>query len=335
MTRPLPRTILVTGATGFLGSHVSAALVARGVAVRGLVRRTDAPLPARVEPAYARGLDDREGIAAALQGVEGVIHLAARVHQVATPSDETAFRAVNVEGTRILLQEALAMGVRDFVFTSSVKAVGERSETRWDETTPPAPVDPYGATKLECETLVRSLGERARVHTPILRLPLVYGPGMKGNALRLFRLVDRGWPLPLGSARNRRSLLFTGNLVAAVFAALESPSGSDTFFVTDAEAVSTPELVKAIGHALGRPARLLAFPVPLLQAFGRVGDAVARGFPFPLTTEAVNRLVGSLEVDGSLLVRRTGYTRPFTLAEGLRVTAEWYHHHYHCARPGG
>jgi len=315
---------LITGATGFLGSHVSAALVARGVAVRGLVRRPDAPLPARVEPAHARGLDDREGIAAALRGVEGVIHLAARVHQPAAPGDEAAFRAINVEGTRLVLEEAHAAGVRDFVFASSVKAVGERSETPWDESTPPAPVDPYGVTKLECEALVRSLGEGARVHTPILRLPLVYGPGMKGNALRLFRLVDQGLPLPLGSARNRRSLLFTGNLVAAVFATLESPSGSDTFFVTDAGAPSTPELVTAIARALGRPTRLLPFPVPLLHALGRVGDLFARAIPFPLTTEAVDRLVGSLELDGSRLVRRTGFTRPYTLAEGLRITAEWY-----------
>lgn len=324
MIRTLPRTVLVTGATGFLGGHVSAALVARGVTVRGLVRRPDAPLSAGVQPVFARGLDDRPGVAAALRGVEGVIHLAARVHQPAAPGDEAAFRAVNVEGTRLLLEEAIAAGVRDFAFASSVKAVGERSDTPWDETVVPSPVDPYGATKLACESLVRSIGEQGRVHTPILRLPLVYGPGMKGNALRLFRLVDQGWPLPLGSVRNRRSLLFTGNLVAAVFATLESPSGSDTFFVTDAEAPSTPELVTAIARALGRPCRLLPFPVPLLQALGRAGDVAARAIPFPLTTEAVDRLVGSLEVDGGRLIRSTGYARPHSMPEGLRITAEWY-----------
>jgi nucleoside-diphosphate-sugar epimerase len=303
---------------------VAAALAARGIAVRGLVRRPDAPLAPGVEPARARGLDDRPAVAAALRGVEGVIHLAARVHQPARPGDEASFRAVNVEGTRLLLEEALAAGVRDFVFASSVKAVGERSDSPWDETTPPAPVDPYGKTKLECEALVRSLGERARIHGPVLRLPLVYGPGMKGNALRLFRLVDRGWPLPLGSADNRRSLLFTGNLVAALLATLESPAGSDTFFVTDGEAPSTPELVTAIARALGRPARLWPFPIALLRALGRAGDLAARATPFPLTTEAVDRLVGSLEVDDSRLVRSTGFTRPYTMADGLRLTAEWY-----------
>jgi nucleoside-diphosphate-sugar epimerase len=136
--------------------------------------------------------------------------------------------------------------------------------------------------------------------------------------------VDRGWPLPLGSVRNRRSLLFTGNLVAAVLATLKSPSGSGTFFVTDAEAPSTPELVTAIAHALGRPPRMLPFPTSLLHALGLAGDLVARILPFPLTTEAVDRLATSLVVDGSRLVLATGYTRPYTLTEGMRLTAEWY-----------
>lgn len=292
--------------------------------MRGLVRTAGARLPRGAVLALARGLDDLGALKEALRGAEGVVHLAARVHVPSGRGDEAAFHAVNVEGTRTLLQEAVAAGVRAFVFVSSVKAVGERNEAPWDETTPPAPVDAYGRTKLEAETITRSLAQRHGIHAPILRLPLVYGPGMKGNALRLFRLVDRGWPLPLGSVRNRRSLLFTGNLVAAVLATLESPSGSDTFFVTDAEAPSTPELVTAIAQALGRRARLLPFPTALLRALGRAGDLAARTMPFPLTTEAVDRLAGSLVVDGSRLVRATGYTRPYTMTEGLHLTAEWY-----------
>ena len=316
--------MLVTGATGFLGGHVCAALAARGVAVRGLVRRAGARLPGGAVSALARGLDDIGALREALRGAEGVVHLAARVHVPSDRGGEAAFHAVNVEGTRTLLSEAIAAGVRAFVFVSSVKAVGERSEEPWDETTPPAPLDAYGRSKLEAETIIRSLAQRHGIHAPILRLPLVYGPGMKGNALRLFRLVDRGWPLPLGSVRNRRSLLFTGNLVAAVLATLESPSGSETFFVTDAEAPSTPDLVTAIAHALGRPPRMLPFPTSLLRALGRAGDLVARTRPFPLTTEAVERLATSLVVDGSRLVLATGYTRPYTLTEGMRLTAEWY-----------
>jgi nucleoside-diphosphate-sugar epimerase len=324
VTRPLPATVLVTGANGFLGRHVCAALVARRIAVRGLVRQAGACLPAGSVAVPARGLDDLAAIRAALRGVDGVIHLAARVHQPATPDATAAFRAVNVEGTRILLREAISAGARDFVFVSSVKAVGEESETPWTESTPASPTDAYGITKLEAEAVVRSLANREEVHAPILRLPLVYGPEMKANALRLFQLVDRGVPLPLGSVRNRRSLLFTGNLMAALFATLESLAGSDTFFVSDAQDLSTPELVTAIARALGRQTRLVPIPVGLLRAAGRAGDVVARAWPFPLTTAAIDRLVGSLTVDSSKLARLTGYSPPYSVAEGIRITAAWY-----------
>jgi nucleoside-diphosphate-sugar epimerase len=324
VTRPLPATVLVTGANGFLGRHVCEALVARRIAVRGLVRQAGTCLPAGTVAATARGLDDLAAIRAALQGVDGVIHLAARVHQHATPDATPAFRAVNVAGTRTLLGEAISAGVRDFVFFSSVKAVGEGSETPWTESTPPAPADAYGATKLEAEAVVRSLADREGVHAPILRLPLVYGPEMKANALRLFQLVDRGVPLPLGSVRNRRSLLFTGNLMVALFASLESPAGSDTFFVSDAEDLSTPALVALIARSLGRQARLVPFPVGLLRMAGRAGDVVARARPFPITTAAIDRLVGSLAIDSSKLTRLTGYSPPYSVAQGLRITAEWY-----------
>ena len=324
MRRALPARVLVTGATGFLGGHVCTALLERGVAVRGLVRRAGPLLPPGIDAVTAGDLADRAALRAALQGVEGVIHLAARVHQPTVPGDDAAFRAVNVDGTRTLLEEAIAAGVRDFVFASSVKAVGERSDGPWDESTPPVPLDAYGRTKLEAETTVRGLAERHGLHAPVLRLPLVYGPGMKGNALRLFRLVDRGLPIPLGAVRNRRSLLFTGNLTAALFSTLESPSGSDTFFVADGETPSTPELVTAIARALGRPLRLVPIPVGVLRLVGGAGDLAARVLPLPRASEAVDRLVGSLEVDSARLVRCTGFVRPYTMAEGLRITAEWY-----------
>lgn len=315
--------MLVTGATGFLGGHVCSALMARGVAVRALTRRLDAALPPGAVRAPARGLDDLGAIREALRGQEGVVHLAARVHQHSDQDDKAA-RAVNVEGTRTLVEEAIAAGVRAFVFASSVKAVGERADSPWDESTRPAPVDSYGRTKLEAEAIVRELAPRHGIHAPILRLPLVYGPGMKGNALRLFRLVDREWPLPVGMVRNRRSLLFTGNLVAALVATLETASGDDTFFVSDAESPSTPELVTAIARALERRPRLVPVPVGLLRAAGRAGDLVARAIPFPLTTEAVSRLTESLVVDSSRLSRSTGYTPPYSMTHGLDIAAEWY-----------
>lgn len=323
MMRPLPRVVLVTGATGFLGGHVCRALVGHGVRVRGLTRGTGAALPDQVEPYRATGLDDRRALADALAGVDGVIHLAARVHQgPATGRDDgpTGFRAVNVEGTRTLLDLAVAAGVQSFVLASSTKAVGEGGDAPYTEETPPAPADGYGRSKLEAEQLLRA----SRLHAPVLRLPLVYGPGMKANALRLFDAVARGTPLPLGAVQNRRSFLFSGNLTAAVLSVLQHESGSDTFFVSDGEDLSTAELARRIGRALDRPARLLPVPPAALRVAGRAGDLLARVTRWPLTSAAVDRLVGSLAVDSAKLSRATGFRPPYGVDDGLRITAQWY-----------
>ena len=322
--RSLPASVLVTGASGFLGRHVCAALLRQGVAVRGLVRRPEASLVPGVVARLATGLDDRDALRNAVQGVEGVVHLAARVHQSAGPGDEAGHRAVNLEGTKNLLAASAGANVKSFVFFSSVKVMGESSQTPWTERDVPAPASAYGVTKLEAEAAVRGAAQSHGMHAPVLRLPLVYGPGMTANALRLFEGVDRGTPAPLGAVRNRRSFLFVGNLLAALTAVLTHEGGNEVFFVSDGRDLSTPELIGAIARALNRPARLVPLPVGLLRAAGRVGDLVARAALFPLTPAAVDRLVGSLAVDITKLRSQTEYSPPFTVEEGLRVTAEWY-----------
>jgi nucleoside-diphosphate-sugar epimerase len=152
---------------------------------------------------------------------------------------------------------------------------------------------------------------------------------VRANLLRLLRAVDRGMPLPLGSVRNRRSLLYVGNAAAALLAVLDSPAaGAETFFVSDGPPVSTPELVRAMARALGRRPRLLPVPEWLFRAAGRAGDLLPDGVPFPLRTAAVERLLGSLAVDPGKLRRVTGVEPPYTLAEGLAATAEWYRRTY-------
>jgi nucleoside-diphosphate-sugar epimerase len=319
--------VLVTGASGFLGRPVTRALLERGARVRGLARPGSAPLEPGVEPAPAAGLHDREGLSRALAGADAVVHLAARVHVMRDAAAEplAEFRRVNVEGTRAVLEEAIRAGARRFVFASSVKALGEGGDAVLTDDTPPAPADPYGVSKLEAERVVRELADAARVHAPILRFPLVYGPGVRANFLRLLQLIDRGVPLPFGLVRNRRSALYAGNAAAAVVAALESPAAArGTFLVSDGDDVSTPELVRRIARALGRPARLLPVPPALFAAGGRVGDLLARLVPFPLTSAAVHRLLGSLAVDSSRLARLTGFAPPFTVEQGLAATAAWY-----------
>lgn len=319
--------VLVTGGTGFLGRHVCRSLFDAGKHVRVLVRPGSAPVPSGAEPVFITDLLDHAGVAAALRGVDSVIHLAARVHvmreSAASPIEE--FRRVNVKGTRVLLEEAANAGVTRFLFASSVKAMGEESNEPWTEQTPPGPVDPYGVSKLEAELLVRESATRTGLHAPILRLPLMYGAGMKANMLRLFRSVDLGVPLPLARVVNLRSMLYTGNAVAAMHAVLASPAaGSETFLVSDGHDLSTPGLIGEIARALGRPARLVPIPMSVFRAIGRVGDLLEKSGSAPLTSAHVHRLMGSLQVDPSKITRVTGFVPPFSVQAAMDETARWY-----------
>src|SRR5713226_1940634 len=198
---------LVTGATGFLGRHVLDAWLASARPVSALTRRVDAAARPGAQWFRIEDLCDRVNIRRALAGIGTVIHLAARAHVMRELVQDplSAYRKVNVEGTRVLLEEAVAAGVRHFVFVSSVKAMGERAHVPWTEASQPCPSDAYGVTKLEAERLVQDVASRTGLRTVILRLPLVYGEGMRGNMLQLFTAVARGWPLPFRSVRNGRS----------------------------------------------------------------------------------------------------------------------------------
>jgi nucleoside-diphosphate-sugar epimerase len=188
----------------------------------------------------------------------------------------------------------------------------------------PAPVDPYGMSKLEAERLVLGASARQGVEGVVLRLPLAYGAGVKGNMLRLFQLVDRGVPIPLGAVRNRRSMVFAGNVAWAIAEAITSPEVMGrTFFISDGDDLSSPELVQRIARALGRPSRLVPVPLALFAVAGRVGDVLAGLGPFPLSSAAVRRLTGSLTVDASGFALVAG-PMPFSVDEGLAETAAWF-----------
>lgn len=321
-------SVLVTGATGFIGRHLCRKLVAEGYRVRALQHVTPAANLNSVEWFPAAGLSDYEALARALNGVGTVIHLAARVHVMKedTANPLAEFRRVNVQGTARLLEESQRAGVARFVFGSSVKAVAERSRRALTEDEIPHPSSPYGISKLEAESLVLEACEHSAMSGTVLRFPLVYGPDMKGNMLTLFKLVDLGVPLPLGSVRNRRTLLYVGNLVEAVGCVIRArTSENHVFFVGDPEPLSTPELIRKIACALEARPRLLPFPPSLLSAGGRVGDALARyGWPATATSEGTGRLLDSLVVDTSRIRHVLGFAPPSTTADGLRHTARWY-----------
>ena len=321
------RDVAVTGANGFVGRVVCERLAARGWNVRAVVRTEMTPLPAGAQRMVVPDLLDVDALARAFEQTSAVVHLAARVHVMRdAESDPLAiYRRVNVDVTRAVMQAATRASIRRFVYLSTVKVMGEGNDVPWTENDKPQPVDPYGVSKREAEELVLRREGDALLEPVVLRAPLVYGPGVRANMLRLFELVDHGMPLPFGGIRNRRSLVYIGNLAAAVEAVLESAAApNEVFFVSDGVDVSTPDLVRAIAVALSRPSRLLAVPDMAFHVAGTAGDFVSRFLPFPVTSAATHRLVGSLRVSSAKLRELVGFVPPYSLQEGLSETARWY-----------
>jgi nucleoside-diphosphate-sugar epimerase len=311
------RRLLVTGASGFVGSRVCSLLVDRGVAVRAAVRSTHSELPAGLEIAAVGDIGPSTPWTDALARVDCVVHLAARVHQMKdrAPDPLAAYREVNALGTANLARAAAAAGVRRLVFLSSVKVLGDGRAMPYRETDTPAPPDPYGQSKWEAEQALAETAAKTGLEVVILRPPLVYGPGVRANFLRLMELVSRGVPLPLGAIGNRRSLAFVGNLADAVLAAATHPAAAgETFLVSDGEDLSTPELIRRLAAALDRAPRLLHVPPALLRgAAGVLGKRAA-----------AERLLGSLAVDSTRIRERLGWTPPYSVDRGLAETARWF-----------
>lgn len=284
--------ILLTGISGFIGRPLAARLVADGHSVVGAVRRQSVwSGVAGVERLEIDDLANEAGWSAKLKAVDAVVHLAARVHVMReTEIDPLArFREVNVQGTRRLAEAAAAAGVGRFVYLSTVKVNGERTTGRpFAADDKPAPQDPYAISKLEAEQALRETGDWSAMEIVIVRPPLVYGPGVKGNLERLLQAVARGIPLPLGAIDNRRSMVSIGNLVDFVATCLAHPrAAGQTFLVADGEDLSTPALITAIAEAMHRPARLFPVPVRWLK-----GAAVLLG-----RGPVADRLCDSLQVD--------------------------------------
>ena len=311
--------VLVTGASGFVGGHLCPELLNAGWTVRAAVRSPEASrrLPRGVEPLYVSGIGSETDWGEGLEGVDVVTHLAGRAHvtkeESANPLD--AYREINVGGTRRLAEACVGAGVKRLVFVSSVKAVGEGSPVAYTEEAPCRPEDAYGVSKMEAEDALAEVSARAGLEVVVLRPPLVYGPGVKANFLRLMGLVSKGMPLPLGLVKNERSMVYVRNLTGAISFCLEHPvAAGETFFVADGESPSTRELVARMGRLMKRPARLVPVPVFLLRLGGRATGRSGQA----------ERLVGSLTVSTAKVRRLLGWSPRFSLDEGLRETVDWY-----------
>ena len=269
---------------------------------------------------YATGdLEPSSDWSAALVGISTVVHCAARVHVMAdTAADPlTEFRRLNVQGTLNLAHQSASAGVQRFVFVSSIKVNGEatQSGSPFAADDVAAPLDAYGISKMEAEQGLRDLAAKTGLEVVIIRPPLVYGPGVKANFAAMMRWLQRGIPLPLGAIHNQRSLVALDNLVDLIVTSLTHPAAANqTFLVSDGEDVSTTELLRRMGQAMGRPARLIPVPVSLLKL-----AAALVGKP-----DVAQRLCGSLQVDIEKTRRLLDWTPPLSLDQGLRKAAKGY-----------
>jgi UDP-N-acetyl-alpha-D-quinovosamine dehydrogenase len=310
--------IVVTGANGFVGQPMCAALRQRGHEVRRIVRH--APAPGGQPDTFAIGsIDERTNWSEALQGADVVIHLAARAHVMRENAADplAAFRRINVDGTERLARAAAAAGVRRMVFVSSIKVNGEATApgAKFTEEDVPAPRDAYAISKLEAEDALHRVARETALEVVILRPPLVYGPRVKGNFLQMINALAEGVPLPLASIRNLRSLVYVGNLADALIACATHPAAAgQTYLLCDGEDVSTPALLRTLAAALGVSARLFPFPPWLLRMLAKLAGKGAQ----------TDRLVGSLRVDSGKIRGQLDWTPPHTLQQGLQATADWY-----------
>lgn len=309
MRRDDART-LITGANGFVGSALMARLQAEGLWPLGTCRGPSLDEGCVSAPPLEAGGDWSD----LLTGVDTVVHTAARVHVMRDTSSNPldAFRAVNATGSSNIARQAASAGVRRFVFISSVKVNGEetlhaRPFAAGDD---PAPEDAYGISKAEAEAGLKAISAKTGMELVIIRPPLVYGLGVKGNFAAMMRAVARGLPLPFGAVLdNRRSLVGLDNLVDLIVTCIDHPAAANqTFMVSDGEDLSTGDLLRRLGAAMGKPARLLNIPPALLgAAAAMIGKR-----------DVAQRLLGNLQMDISHTCKTLGWKPPVSVDEGLR-----------------
>ncbi|HAU1512174.1 TPA: NAD-dependent epimerase/dehydratase family protein [Legionella pneumophila] len=313
--------ILITGATGFIGRSLVPALLSEGHDVRCAVLQLDSTLQA--EQIVINNLEVHTDWTDALRNVEIVIHLAARVHimkEYATSSlDE--YCKINSIATKNFVEQAVQNNVKRFIFLSTIKVHGEFSQNNlpFSEDCRTQPEDPYAKSKLYAEQFIQEICQNARMEFVILRPPLVYGPYVKANFLRILQLVDKKWPLPFGSIYNKRTFIYIDNLVSAISAVVSEPSAANqVYLVADDCSWSLTQLVQTLSRKMNTKLFLIPIPVQILI------------FLFKLCRlKNINtRLFSSLEVSNEKIKSQLGWTPPVSSIDGLEKTVKWYQNEY-------
>jgi nucleoside-diphosphate-sugar epimerase len=307
--------VLVTGANGFVGQALCCALSEQHEVIASMRQETSFPsgVTRNVNPA----IDSTTDWGSCLGGVNVVIHLAAHVHahdEFCTQSD--IFNRVNLDSTVNLARQAALAGVERFIYLSTVKVHGENTASRaFTEEDEPRPRGAYALSKLSAEQALAEIGRETGMAIVIIRSPLVYGPGVRANFYQLLELVQRIRFLPFAAIRNRRSMIFLGNLVDSLALCVAHPgAGNRTYLVSDGEDVSTPQLVQRLAKAMHYPVFLFALPLSWMKAAAWLLGK----------SSAIDRLTQSLAVDSTKIRNELGWQAPYTLHQGLQITVDWY-----------
>ncbi len=305
--------ILVTGGKGFIGAHLLPALLDSGHNIRATTRK---PVPGdtRVDWVACDLMDPACDLERLTAGIDTVVHLAALAHMPDASVTEQDYRDLNVLATENLLEACASQAVKRFVYLSSIKVLGDHSETVLTEQSPEQPDDAYGRSKLGAEQRVRTTCMASGIDFVILRPPLVYGPGVKANFLKLVSIIDKHLPMPLASVHNRRSLIYVRNLCDIITRCIEYEGKLNEAFLVSDCAVSTPDLIREIAAQMHTRASLFPFPLSLLRGLARIAGK----------TPVYERLAGSLQLDHSRFANRFQWSPAFSFSEGIRETVHRY-----------
>lgn len=311
--------VLVTGANGFIGRNLVSDFAAFGHSVKAAARDQMTQMPENVRSVSFPSLNSVSDFSATVGGCDVVIHAAARVHvmQEASLDPLAEFRAANVDGTIALARAAVVAGVRQFVFLSSIKVNGEETRNGYPfcPTDPSNPQDAYAVSKSEAESALLEIAKESGMAVTIIRPPLVYGPGVKGNFRTMMAVVARGLPLPLGGINNRRSLIYVKNLTSLIVTVALNPSAyGKVLLASDGLDLSTSALLRMIGDGLERPNRLLPMP----QVIQKLALLVTSD------NSAVRRLLGSLQIDDQSTCDNVGWSPPYSVEQGIAETTLQY-----------
>ncbi len=305
--------VLVTGANGLIGSALCSVLDDGEHQVIRAVRTSTVP---QAIPVGNLNENTRWGEVLG-SGTDVVVHLAGQVSMMEGEAGVQAsqYHRVNTSGTANLARQCIRHGVKRFIFVSTVKVLGEGKSRPYSDDDLAFPADAYAISKWEAEQVLWQIAAETGMEVVVLRPPLVYGPGVKGNFLRLMQAIDNRRPLPFGAIQNRRSLICLENLTDVIRLCLTHPCAADkTFLVSDGDDVSTPELIRRMADSLERRPFLVPVPVSWIKWAGAMLGKQA----------AVDRLLGSLTVDMAPLQKELGWSPPCTMQAGLAATAQWY-----------